>query len=178
VRDFKGAMEYVEKADEVLPPTAWSLNVRGAVAIETRDFEKGFKYCSDSLKLDPSFFPAKFNICEIPFLQGQYSEARKLWMQLYSAMRQGDPLNELLTYRIFLTYLLENDLVQAKQWLDKIPFPSQTPAYQFANAVWARQQGDLAKWDEWLRSAAYIWPELKRGEYVDVLIQLGWLRRD
>jgi len=178
LRDFKGAVEYVDRADEVLPPSAWSLNVRGAIAIELRDFERGLKHCLDALKLDPGFFPAKFNICEIPFLQGRYGEARRLWGELYSVMKAGDPSNELVTYRIFLTYLLENNTTQAKEWLEKLPFPSQTPAYQFAHAAWARQQGDMKKWDEWLQSANYIWPEMKRSEFVDVLIQLGWVKRD
>ena len=62
--------------------------------------------------------------------------------------------------------------------MEKIPFPSQTPAYQYAHAAWSRQKGDLAKWDDWLRSAAYVWPEVKRSEFTDVLFQLGWLKRE
>jgi len=178
VRDFKGALDYVDRADEILPPTSWSLNARGAVAIEQRDFDRGFKYCTDALKVDPDFMPAKFNLCEIPFLQGNYADARRLWGQLFSMIRPGDSRSELLTYRIYLTFLLERDFGHAKEWLDKLPFPSQTPAYQYAHAAWARQNGDLAKWDEWLRSAAFIWPESKRGEFVDVLIQLGWMKRE
>ncbi len=178
VRDFKGAKDYVDRADEVLPPTAWSLNVRGAIAIEERDFDRGYKFCSDALKLDPGFFPAKFNIGEIPFLQAKYAEARGLWLKLLAAVRPGDSSSELLIYRIFLTYLLENDFGHANEWMEKIPFPSQTPAYQYAHAAWSRQKGETAKWDEWIRSAAYVWPEQKRSEFMDVLIQLGWLKRE
>ena len=178
VRDWKGATDYVDRADEILPPTSWSLNVRGAIAIEQRDFDRGYKYCSDALKLDPNFFPAKFNLCEIPFLEGKYAEARGLWQKVFAAVKPGETVSELLTYRIFLTYLLENDSEHAKEWLEKLPFPSQTPAYQYAHAAWARQKGDIAKWDDWVRSAAYIWPESKRSEFVDVLIQLGWMKRE
>ncbi len=177
LRDFKGATDYADRADQVLPPTVWSLNVRGAIAIEERDFDRGYKFCSDALKLEPGFFPARFNICEIPFLQGKYAEARGLWLKLFASIRPGEPTAELVTYRIFLTFLLENDFEHANEWLGKIPFPSQTPAYQYAHAAWARQKGDLAKWDDWLRSAAYVWPEVKRSEYTDVLFQLGWLKR-
>ena len=178
LRDFKGALDYVDRADEVLPPTAWSMNIRGAAAIEQRDFDRGYKYCSDALKLDPGFFPAKFNLSEIPFLQGKYAEARTLWLKLFTTVQSGDSTSELVIYRIFLTYLLENDFDHAKQWLEKIPFPSQTPAYQYAQAAWARQKGSIEKWDEWIRSAVYIWPEGKRSEFTDVLIQLGWLKRE
>ena len=176
VHDFKGATNYVDRADELVPPTSWSLNVRGAIAIEQHDFDRGFKYCSDALKLDPGFFPAKFNISEIPFLEGKYAEARVLWVKILAKLSPGDPTIELVTYRIFLTYLLEKDFDRAKDWLEKIPFPSQTPAYQYANAAWARQKGDLAKWNDWIRSASYIWPETKRSEYMDVLVQLGWMK--
>ena len=178
LRDFKGALDYADRADQVLPPTVWSLNVRGAIAIEQRDFERGYKFCSDALKLEPGFFPAQFNICEIPFLQGKYAEARGLWLKLFAAVKPGESSAELLTYRIFLTYLLENDFDHANDWMEKIPFPSQTPAYHYAHAAWSRQKGDLAKWDDWLRSATYVWPEVKRSEFTDVLFQLGWLKRE
>ena len=174
-RDFKGAGYFVDRADEILRPTAVSLNVRGAIAIELRDFDRGCKFCTDSLKLDPNFFPAKFNICEIPFLEGKFAEARGLWQKLLATLRRDDSSGELVIYRIILTYVLENDFDRAKGWLEILPFPSQTPAYQYAHAVWARQKGDMAKWDEWNRIAAYAWPAEKRAEYVDVLIHLGWI---
>jgi len=178
IRDFPGTLKFVDRADEVLPPTTWSLNVRGAVAIETRDFPKGEKYCIDALKIDPNFFPAKFNLCEIPFLQGKYAEARTRWMKLYEETKKQDPTAELLSYRIMLTYVLEKDMDHAKEWLAKIPFPSQTPAYHYANAVMERQQGHMDKWDEWLKSAVYVWPDSKRASFTDVLIQLGWMKRE
>jgi tetratricopeptide (TPR) repeat protein len=175
-RDFKGALKYADKADEILPPTIWTLNIRGAIAIEEHDFTNGIKYCKDALRLEPGFFPARFNLCEIPFLQGKYAEARLMWNKLYDETKKDDPTIELLAYRIFLTHLLEKDFNRAKEWLGKIPFPSQTAAYHYANAAWERQQGNTAKWDEWLQSAAFVWPDAKRSPFTDVLIQLGWMK--
>lgn len=178
IRDFPGTLKYVDRADEILPPTTWSLNIRGAVAIEQGNYALGQKYCIDALKVDPNFFPAKFNICEIPFLQGKYAEARTLWLKLFGDMKKEDPTSELLVYRIFMTYLLEKDMDHAKEWLAKIPFPSQTPAYHYANAAMERQQGNMAKWDEWIKSAEYVWPDSKRASFTDVLTQLGWLKKE
>jgi tetratricopeptide (TPR) repeat protein len=174
-RDFQGALAYVEKADALVPPTVWTLNVRGAVAIEQLKFEEGMKLCFQALKMEPDFFPAKFNLCEIPFLQKKYADARAGWTNLYNRMAPDDPTGELLIYRIFLTYLLEKDMDHAKEWLDKLPFPSQTPAYQYAHAAWERQQGNMKKWEEWIQSAEFIWPQVKRANFVDVLLQLKWL---
>jgi hypothetical protein len=177
-RDFAGALSYADRADALLPPTVWTMNVRGAVAIEQLNFAEGEKYCIDALKMDPSFFPAKFNLNEIPFLQGKYAAARKGWMILYDRTAPDDPTIELLVYRIFLTYLLEQDMARAKEWLEKLPFPSQTPAYQYAHAAWERQNGNFAKWQEWLESAEFIWPLSKRSSFSDVLLQLKWLKKD
>ena len=70
-RDFKGALAALEKADEILPATPWSLNIRGAVAIEQRNWDEGIRSCVEALRIDPGFYPAKFNLCEIPFYQGK-----------------------------------------------------------------------------------------------------------
>ncbi len=176
VRDFAGALLYADKADAILPPTVWTLNIRGAVAIEQHDYEQGVKYCADVLKMEPGFFPAQFNLCEIPFLQGKYTEARSRWESILKKIAVDDSTTELLIYRIFLTYLLEKDFVHAKDWLEKLPFPGQTPAHYYANACWERQKGRNEKWEDYLQSAEFIWPESKRAPFIDVLLQLKWLQ--
>jgi hypothetical protein len=177
-RDFTGALAYADRADALVPATVWTLNVRGAVAIEQLNFAEGERFCREALKLEPTFFPAKFNLCEIPFLQQQYAAARKGWVSLYERTAPEDPTTELLVYRVFLTYLLEEDMTHAKEWLEKLPFPSQTPAYQYAHAAWERQNGNLTKWQEWIESAEFIWPLSKRSSFSDVLLQLKWLKPD
>jgi tetratricopeptide (TPR) repeat protein len=187
-RDFKGAITMIDKADALVPPSPWSLNMRGAVAIELQQWDEGIKACTTALRIAPDFFPAKFNLCEIPFYQGRYAEARSLWDKLLTQQ----PKDELIIYRIFLTYLLEGDVLNADVWLKKIPFPSETPAYQYAHAALyfhtkkrAEENNDTAaakkatsQAEEWLRSAEFIWPEQKRANFVDVLMQLGWVKRN
>ena len=183
--DYKTALALTDKADSFLPPSPLTLNVRGAVAIELKQYAEGLKYCQQALKLDPKFFPARFNICEIPFLQGKYKEARQLWQYLhenysndYPSFAKDDIMPELLIYRITIAFLLEKDFVHAKDWMDKIPFPSVSPAYQYAHAAWERENGNMAKWEEWLKNAAYIWPDSKRANFSEVLVQLKWLKEE
>jgi|GEM_PF-1290877 len=180
-RDFAGAIVAADKADALQPPSVWTLNTRAAVAIERRKFEEGETLCQAALKQDPEFFPALFNLCEIPFLQGKYSTARTMWQRLLTAypvrnntvVRDGTP--ELLTYRIFLCYLLEKDMKNAEAWLDRLPFPSDTAAYFYAHAAWEKAQGRETRWADWVKQAEFIWPAAKRSNFTDVLIQLGWL---
>lgn len=185
-RDFKGALASLVKADEIMPATPWSLNVRGAIAIEQRQWEEGARNCVEALRIDPGFFPAKFNLCEIPFYQGKHAEARGMFERLLAQQ----PKDELLMYRIFLTYLLEGDVLNTDTWLKKMPFPSETPAYQYAHIAYfmhleqqAKGANDQARAEkaaeqvaEWIKSAEFIWPEVKRANFVDVLMQLGWMK--
>ena len=187
-RDFKGALATLQKADEILPATPWSLNIRGAVAIEQRNWDEGIRSCVEALRIDPGFYPAKFNLCEIPFYQGKYAEARTLWEKLLIQQ----PNDELLMYRIFLTYLLQGDTVNTDAWLKKLPFPSETPAYQYAHAAFYYRMEDLARKNnnkeesakaaakaaEWKKTAEFVWPEQKRANFVDVLMQIGWIKRE
>lgn len=175
-RKFREALACVDKADGLMPATTWSLNIRGAVAIEQRNFADGKRYCAEALRLDANFFPAEFNLGEIPFLEGKYAEAREAWGRIIARAKKDGATVELLTYRVFLAYLLEKDFDQAKEWLEKIPFPSKTPAYDYAHAAWELQQGNEKKWEEWLRSARSTWSEAKRASFTDVLIQIGWLK--
>ncbi len=183
-RDFTGALVAANKADQMRTPTVWSINLRGAVAIEQKKFDQGAAYCAAALDLDPTFFPARFNLCEVPFLQGKYAEARKMWEGLLTGYPVGanstfhDGTPELLMYRIFLCHLLEKNIDEAKVWLDKLPFPSDTAAYYYAHAAWERAQGHNAQWVEWVKQAEYIWPASKRSSFTDILIQLGWLKPD
>ena len=34
----------------------------------------------------------------------------------------------------------------------------------------------MAKWNEWLKSAAFIWPDSKRANFSEVMVQLKWLK--
>ena len=81
-RDLATARAHVAKADSTYQPTPVSLNILGAIAIEEKKFEEGRKLCLDALKMAPKFFPARFNLAEIPFVQGKYAEARAMFEKL------------------------------------------------------------------------------------------------
>lgn len=172
-RDFEAAISLVDKADGIFQVSPVALNVRGAVAIEQRKFEEGRTFCDKALKLDANFFPSRFNLCEIPFVQGQYPEARAMFEKLLEAY----PKNDLLKFRIFLTYLLEkNDTVAAEQ-LEKLPFLSDTPVYYYANASWAFAHGKQEEAKTWLSRGYDVFPPARHMNFIDVFYDLGWMPR-
>jgi tetratricopeptide (TPR) repeat protein len=147
--------------------------VRGAVAIEERRFEEGRNLCIEALKLDPKFFPARFNLAEIPFVKGNYAEARNIFQRL----EEENPRDELLQFRIFLTYLLEKNEAAAKDALDRVPFLSNTPVYYYSYAAWEFAHGNAKAGKDWVDRGNWVFPPFKTRNYADVFYDLGWLAR-
>jgi predicted Zn-dependent protease len=172
-RDYDSALAKISEADRMFPDTLYALNMRGAIAIEQRKMDDGEKYCLEALKRDPRFFPARFNLAEIPFVQKHYAAARKRFEDLLSE----EPKNELLQYRIFLTHLLERNDTEARKALDALPFPSNTAAYYYAHAAWEFAHGNEAAAKGWIRSGEWVFPLAKNSNFADVLYDLGWLKR-
>ena len=172
-RDFPTAIALIDKADTMHAPTATALNVRGAVAIEQRRFEEGRALCIEALKLDPKFFPARFNLAEIPFVKGNYAEARNIFQKL----EEEHPRDELLQFRIYLTYLLEKNDAAAKEALERVPFLSNTPIYYYSHAAWEFAHGNSKMGKDWIDRGNWVFPPFKTRNYADVFYDLGWLPR-
>lgn len=172
-RDFETARRVVEKADANHQPTTMSLNILGAIAIEARRFDEGRQYCEKALAIDPKFFPARFNLAEIPFIQGRYAEARAI----FEALQKEDAKNDLLSFRIFLTYLLEKNEPEARARLEAIPLVNDTPINFYANAAWEFSHDQPEKGREWVASAIRSFPAVKQINFIEVFYDLGWLQR-
>jgi tetratricopeptide (TPR) repeat protein len=173
-RDFEAALKLVNKADLTFQVTPVALNVRGAIAIEEKKYDEGREFCLKALNKDPKFYPARFNLCEIQFVQGKYAEARALFQNL----RESHPEDDLLKFRIYLTFLLEKKDEIARPYLDNIPQLGTSPYYYYAQAAWEFAHDNPAEGKKWLASGNKIFPPGKHMNFVDVFYDLGWLTRD
>ena len=172
-RDFKTTLALVDKAESMYQATAMTVNVKAAIAIEEKRFDEGKEFCLKALQLDPKFFPALFNLAEIPFMQGKYAEARLA----YEKLLDDEASVDLIKFRLYLTYLLEKNDEVAKQLLDKIPLLNDTPIYFYSYAAWEFAHGDEKKAQTYLNSAETVFPKSKRGNFLDVFYDIGWLKR-
>lgn len=172
-RDWQSTRAALDKADKILPPTPMTLNTRGAVLIEEKNFEEGARFCQEALKLDPKFYPARFNLAEIQLVQGNYAEARK---QFEKFVREN-PKDELARFRVFLTYLLEKSYDDARRAIEQIPFPGDTPAYYYANAAWEFARGGKEEAKKWLGRADWTFGAEKCALFADSLYEIGWMKR-
>lgn len=172
-RDFEEAAKAVDRAEAMYRPTSVTLNMRGAMAIEQRDFERGRKFCLEALKENPSYLAARFNLAEIPFVQGRYADARAQ----FELLLKDDPSDELVQFRIFLTYLLQKDDNAARERLEKIPFLSKTPVFYYSHAAWEFAHGNKEEALKWVERGNWVFPPVKTQNYADVFYDLGWLQR-
>ncbi len=172
-RDFATALSIVQKAEQQYLATPMSINVRGAVAIEEKRFDEGRQLCIEALKQDPKFYPARFNLAEIPFVQGKYAEARNLFQKL----QEEHPKDELLQFRVLLTHLLEKNDPAAREALDQVPFLSNSPIYYYSNAAWEFAHGNEKEALSWIDRGNWVFPPAKTRNYADVFYDLGWLKR-
>ena len=172
-RDFPATLEAIDKAEKILPPNPHTMNTRAAVLIEERKFEEGRKMCEEVLKIDPKYYPSRFNLAEIPMMEKKYAEARTIFQKLLSE----NPRDELVQFRVFLTYLMEKNDTAARDILGKLKFPSDTPAFYYANASWHFSRGDQEEAKAWVARGNWVFGPDKAANFSESLIQIGWLDR-
>ncbi len=171
-RDFEKTLKAVDAAEAILPPNQITLNTRGAVLIEQKKFAEGEEFCRKALKIDPKFYPARFNLCEVPLVQKRYAEARAMFQKLL----EENPKDELAQFRILLTYLLEKNDDAARKVLDAIPFPSSTCAYYYGNAAWEFAHGNMAEGEKWVVRGNWVFKPEMTNNFSQPFIEIGWLK--
>lgn len=173
-KDYEKAKAKVDEAEKVQPGTTAAANMSGAIAMERQDFAAAKADFERALAIDPQFFPAQFNLTEIPFQQKKYAEARTL-LQAIEITESTD--TELIEYKVFLTYLLEGNTEEAEKRLEAIKFPSNTPAYYFAHAAWDFANERRNEAQSWIQSSGRIFQPHQNMIYAETLEDLGWLQR-
>lgn len=151
-KKYDEALLKLQTLEKKLPGDAFIQNLLGAAYTKKKDFATAQKYFDKSLEMQPDFFPAKFNLGELIFLQRQYPEALKYFQQ----MQERDPQNELLQFKVFLCQLQLGNMEEAAKALKAVKYPGDTPAWYYSQAAWASKNGDNKKAVEYVTGAQYI----------------------
>lgn len=152
MKKYDAALEKLKAADAKVPDDAFIQNLLGAAYTKKKDYATAQKYFDKALAKQPDFFPAKFNVGELLFLQHHYDEALKYFRQ----MQGSDPQNELLQFKSFLCQLQLGNKEESAKALKAIKYPGDTPAWYYAHAAWASKSGDNKKALEYVTGARYI----------------------
>ena len=151
-KKYDAALAKLQTVEKALPDDPFVMNLLGAAYTKKKDFPAAQGYFNKALAKQPDFFPAKFNVGELLFLQRHYAEA----LAYFKEMRRTDLRNELLQFKIFLCELQLGDKDAATKTMKNIKYPGDTPAWYYAHAAWESKNGNKNKALEYLTGAKYI----------------------
>ncbi len=171
-KDLSNSEKLLNEAEAIQPDTIVAINLRGAIKLERGETSAARELFQRAVERDPGFYPAKFNLAELPFHEKKYAEARKK----FEALLQENPEDELVQFKIFMTYLLEKNMKAALSTLQSIPWPGNTPAYYFSKAAWEFAHNDVEEAASWIVSAKQIFRPSANAIYAETLEEIGWLK--
>ena len=151
-KKYNDALEKLRAVEAKVPDDAFVQNLLGAAYTKKKEYVTAQKYFDKSLEKQPDFFPAKFNVGELLFLQRRYPMA----LAHFQKMQEKDPQNELLQFKVFLCHLQLGDKDYAAKALKAIKYPGDTPAWYYGHAAFAFKNGDAKKAAEYVAGAQNI----------------------
>ena len=177
--DYTQALKELDAIDARKPDLAASQNLRGVIYMRQGIYDKAEAALSESQRLDPKFWNARFNLAEIPFLKKDWPTARKRFQELLSsngADLQGEA-TQLIQYKILLTYLLEGNETIVDSILAKFELSPDTPAVHYANAAIALQKQNIPDARNWMSTAEKNFSPQLNKLFAESLFEVGWLQQ-
>ena len=177
--NYTQALKALDAIDAQQPDLAESLNLRGVVYMRQKKYDQAEAAFRKALSIEPKFWNASFNLAEIPFLKGDWVEARNR----FEALIAGDNKNlqpetaQLIQYKILLTFVRQGKENMVDWILNKFEGAKDSPALYYANAALAFQRGNEKEAKEWLEAASKRFTEPLNKLYAESLYEIGWLKK-
>lgn len=146
----------ISRLDALTGPSADDLsvlNLRAAALTKTGEYDRALRFFADILRAKPDYFPAAFNSAEVLFLRGDLEGS----LEAFRRLRQRDPNNELLRFKVFLCLVALGRDAEAAKVAQAMHAAGLTPSWYYAQAVIARREGDQPKASEHLRAAQALY---------------------
>jgi len=178
-RDIDAALKYLDLAEAAVPNDPASDNLRGEILMDQGRFDEAEVALRRAFTANPKFREAQYNLAQIPFKKGEYAKSRDRLEALF-AETPGDDLNQaaqLIKFKIFLTFLLENKESEAQQLMDQFTFTGDSPALYYAQSAWEFKHSNVDRGNDWITSAQKIYSPALNLVFADSLYDIGWLKR-
>ncbi len=159
--NYDEALKYLDAALTFAPKSPFVLNLRGAVFTKKKDFEAARKNFEAAVAIDPQFFPARFNLGEVLFLEGRYEEA----LSFFELLNSNYLRNELIQFKLIILFALTDRREDAARTLQRLRFPGETPAWYYSHAAFRALEGDKRDSRRYLKAARAIFPESQLSLY-------------
>lgn len=153
--DFQSAISRLDSLSGEAAGDLGVLNLRAAALTKAGQYEQAAGIFKQIVEANPDYFPAAFNAGEVQFLAGDREGA----LETFRGLRQRDPRNELLRFKVFICQFALGRHDEAAKTAKSMQPAGSTPAWYYAHALMARQSGDEGKARENLRAARDLYGE-------------------
>jgi tetratricopeptide (TPR) repeat protein len=167
-----GTLDRIDKADN---KNADSLDLRGLIYLEQGRFDEAKKAFLAANEANYASFSPRLHFGDALLREKKFAEARdvygKLWRQTNSQLS-----NERLRYAVLLTYLFERDETRARTALQRIKFPTESPAYYYAQAAWEFAHNRPKDARKWIKAADRMFDPKASAWFAQPLHSFGWVK--
>jgi tetratricopeptide (TPR) repeat protein len=172
--NYERALAMLDQIDKTQKATADVLDLRGSIYLEQgrlADAEKTFRA---AIELDSNSFSAQLHLGDALLREKKFTAARDVWA---GSLRQTEvrSAREKLRYAILLTYLQTNDKAGGERSLERIKFPTETPAYYYAQAAWEFANGHSSEARKWIKAAKEMFNSGASAWFQRPFYDFGWL---
>src|SRR4029077_19980728 len=177
-RDFAASAKLVDEADQAEPNQPATLNLRGEILMQQKQFDQAEAAFKRAAKLDPKFREAQYNLAQIPFKNKDYAKARERFEALFKQTPGGDKNQaaQLIKFKIYMTLLLEGKESRAQAVMEQFQFTGDTPALYYAQAAWEFKHNNPEKAADWTASAKRIYSPALNSVFADAFYDVGWMQ--
>jgi tetratricopeptide (TPR) repeat protein len=177
-RDLASALKFVNDADAADPNQASTINLRGEILMEQKQYDQAEAEFKKALKADPKFRQAQFNLALVPLKKNDYTTARDRFEALLGKTPGGDKSEaaQIIKFNIFMTFLLEGKESRAQKMMEQFQFTGDTPSLYYAQAAWEFKHNNPNKATDWITSAKKIYSPALNLVFADSFYDLGWLQ--
>ncbi|HEV3244245.1 MAG TPA: tetratricopeptide repeat protein [Chthoniobacterales bacterium] len=177
-RDFVAARKFIDDADAADPNQPATLNLRGEILLEQKQFDQAEAEFKKALKADSKFRQAQFNLALVPLKKKDYATARDRFEALLSKVPGGDKSEaaQLIKFNVYMTWLLESKDSRAQKLMEQFQFTGDTPALYYAQAAWEFKHNNPTKATDWITSAKKIYSPALNVVFADSFYDLGWMQ--
>ncbi len=151
-----------------------AMDLRGLIYLEQGRFEEARKEFRDAAENNPARFAPRLHLGDAFLREKKFMEARDVYLDL---MRETNVrvAMEKARYGLLLTYLFTQDEARARTVLERIGFPTASPAYYYAQGAWEFAHGHPDDAKKWLRAAGKMFDEESAAWFARPLYNYGWL---
>lgn len=173
--NFDAAIAAVDRYEKSNSPTADSHDLRGCIYLEQKKFDDAKKSFEAAHAANHELFAPRLHAGDVWLREKKFAEARDVYLGL---LKETNILvaNERLRYGILLSYLGEQKETEARAAYNAIRFPTETPAFDHAQAAWFFAHNKKSEAEDWLKKAQKLYDADARAWFARHLYDLGWLK--